>query len=545
MMTRGSLLGRRRRPRSGLPALCLGLGCAPLVQPLGWNEVSHYAQVLAFSTGTAIIDPYAAGTGDKAVFHGHFYSDKAPGLSLLTLPVQLVVRAIGIDARTNATHVVHLLAIVGCLIPGALLLYMLSTFVERFEPGLGVPVALMLGLGSLLLPFSTVYFSHVLAASLGFGAYYLLWLERDRGAKAAFLLPAAGVLAGLAVTTEYPSAILALGLGVYAIRRRPILARGSMYAAGLLIGVAPLLAYDWWAFGSPTHISYSSVGLNQAGFFGLVGFHPGVALDLLFGDRGLIRLAPVLAVAAVGIVCLHRDGRRSEARAAGGIALAYLAYNACYYLPFGGESPGPRFLIPLIPFLALPLAAALRRLPVLTLALGVVSAAIMVTLTLTGPELPVLDGPGVWWHRLVRGEFTGSRPAVVWFAASVLIGVVLAIRGSTRGRISRSQLAVGAAGVAGWLLVARAGPGLLAGDLLSGDVALCLVVGTAAAIVFLMPRADARVLLSGLMLAAFALPAITEHHRRALLLGAAAFSLVTAAGLRRRKEYWAAPPSAV
>ena len=44
----------------------------------------------------------------------------------------------------------------------------------------------------------------------------------------------------------------------------------------LLVGVAPLLAYNWWAFESPTHISYSSVAVNQTGFFGLVVFEPRV-----------------------------------------------------------------------------------------------------------------------------------------------------------------------------------------------------------------------------------------------------------------------------
>ena len=45
------------------------------------------------------------------------------------------------------------------------------------------------------------------------------------------------------------------------------------------------------------------------------------------------------------------------------VAAAYFIYNAGYWLPFGGGTPGPRFLIPALPFLALGLAFAYRRLP--------------------------------------------------------------------------------------------------------------------------------------------------------------------------------------
>ena len=45
-----------------------------------------------------------------------------------------------------------------------------------------------------------------------------------------------------------------------------------------------------------------------------------------------------------------------------GIAAVYFVYNSGYWLPFGGGTPGPRFLIPALPFVALGLATAYRRL---------------------------------------------------------------------------------------------------------------------------------------------------------------------------------------
>jgi hypothetical protein len=511
------------------------LACAALVQPLGWNDTSHYAQTRAFDAGTPIIDAYAESTGDRGVFRGHFYSDKAPGLSLLGVPFYRLARATGVTAGTDDRHVIHLLVVFTCLVPGALLLWLLATFAEGHEPGRGTAAAMMLGLGSLLLPFSTLYFSHVLAAGLGFAAYHLLWRER-RGEDRALLLFGAGVLAGLAVTTEYPLAILALILGVYALARPDPLPRALRYGAGLLVGVAPLLLYNWWAFGSPAHVSYSDVALNQAGFFGLVGFHPRVLLELLFGDRGLVTLTPIVAVGVAGLVFLYREGRRAEALMAGGVGLAYLVFNASYYLSFGGWTPGPRFLIVALPFLALPLAVSLRRLPALTVVLALVSAAVMIAATLTLPELPDFFRTTVWWERLRQGEFAnpGADAAVAWFAVFVAASVVLTAR-LTRVRITRAQLELAAAGLAAWVVLARAGPNLLAGHLVTGEVALVVLVAGVAATGSLWARRDILVLLAGALLAAFALHAVNRHYGWALIIGVASLGLTATAHLRRRR----------
>jgi len=65
------------------------------------------------------------------------------------------------------------------------------------------------------------------------------------------------------------------------------------------------------------------------------------------------------------------------------ISFAYLLLEFGYFLPYGGVSPGPRFLIPALPFLALGLPDALRRFPKATRALGLwsVVASTLVRLT--------------------------------------------------------------------------------------------------------------------------------------------------------------------
>jgi len=57
---------------------------------------------------------------------------------------------------------------------------------------------------------------------------------------------------------------------------------------------------------------------------------------------------------------------------------AFMLIDADHYDPLGGLSPGPRFVIPALPFLAYGLAWALARWPLVTLAATAVSGAVMI-----------------------------------------------------------------------------------------------------------------------------------------------------------------------
>ena len=428
--------------------ICLAVAIAAVEQQqLGWNELSHFSQVRALDRGTPIIDRYQRETGDKAYYHGHYLSDKAPGLGLVTLPVYHVARVTGAlqTGGRGARATVHLLVLFGCVLPCTIIMLLALWLVERRDPGNGAVVAILLGISTLLLPFATLFFSHVLAACLGFAAFCLLWRERERGGGLG-LIVAAGGLAGFAVTTEYPTAVLVGLLGLYVAWRpspvKPVLA----YAGGVLIGVLPLLLYDWWAFGGPTHLSYSYVAANSSGVLGLGAPSLRNAVKLLVADRGLLLVTPVAAAGLAGIAILWHERRRSDALMPAAVVAAYFGYNACYYLPFGGGVPGPRFLITILPFLAVPLAASYRKAPITTLALGAVSAALMVVATLTGPILDTAKSTHTWWVRLSLGHFRTPVATVVVFGIFAVLAIIVAARATKRPRITRMDLELAAAG---------------------------------------------------------------------------------------------------
>ena len=309
----------------------------------GAERVAHSARVRAESNGGV---PWAARTLPVASYG--YSRDRA-----------VAARA----AIADTAPLTWVLGLFGVLLPAVALLVIVARLTDRVAPGTGTAAALTLGAATLILPFSTLYFSHVLSALLSFAAFALVWNERE-GPPRLGRLAVAGLLAGLAIVCEYPLAITAIIVGLYAISRRGggLIGRGAAYGAGLAAGVAPLIAYQWWAFGSPLHTSYVGavattgnsghdvLGLNDDGVFGITLPRVGDALLLLFSGRGLLTLAPVLVMAIVGVVMIHRCGRRAEARVIAAVAPAYLVYNAGYWLPMGGGSPGPRFLIPVLPF---------------------------------------------------------------------------------------------------------------------------------------------------------------------------------------------------
>jgi hypothetical protein len=529
----------------------LALAMGSVIQAAGWAQTSNFALVRALSHGSAKIDPYSWETRDSSYYQGHFYSVKAPGMAFLVLPFYAGLKAVGaesfskqmaLNARESGalrwyragvpsgqyagnlalaretrsriefyTPLVWMLGLLVVVIPALILMLIVRSLGDVLAPGFGALAAVATGAGTLILPFSTLFFSHVLAATLVLGAFAVLWRERERETNLKSLL-AAGLLCGFAVTTEYPLALAGVVLGVYAISRQgfreraAVLRRGAIYSAGAVLGVVPLLAYNVLAFGSVSHFSYADavalqgesghdkLGLNSGGFFGIDVPSLHNAFDLLFSVKGLFVAAPVLLLAFVGLVLMKRDGRRAEAYVIGSIFALYLLYNSGYWLPFGGGSPGPRFLIPVIPFLGIALAPAFRRLPATALALLVPSVLVMATATVTLPMIGNGD-VGLWVHLVGEHNYeqtivsvlgadnnlAGLLPFLICLTGSLL----LAIYAATPLRV-RKDAVVGAASVLVWALAAAIAPHAPAAVTVGEEHSFAPLIWTAIALAFVL-----------------------------------------------------------
>jgi hypothetical protein len=474
---RGRLQGRRF---ALLAILLVGVAYATMIQSFSWNQTSHYDLIRSLNVERTYIDPYQSNTGDKVLYKGHWYSARAPGLALFAMPFYDVLKGLDAEKAARSSEAQHgedemvwMIGLWGNVLPGLLLLLLVWRVADRFEPGYGAVSAVALGLGTMVLPLSTLLFSHVFTAFLGFAAFALMLRERD-GPPTPSLLALAGLAIGYAVGSEYPLFFVGAVLGLYLLSRRDtwsvrgVLTRAGAYVGGGIVGIVPLLLYNHYAFHSWTHLAYSDVPRQQKGFFGIDLPSLKVLATLLFDSRGLLTISPVLIMGAIGAVLLYRRGKRAEALTIGGICLCYVGYNSGYYLPFGGGFMGPRFLTTMLPFLAVPLGIAFKRFPGPTIALAAVSVATTVIATITHPLIGYENEAVVWARYLSKGFFqptiassfgAGRGWGGIWpFLLAAALGVALAGFATARVRLTLRSLAAGALALLLWGLFAALAP---------------------------------------------------------------------------------------
>jgi len=406
------------RRRVSLPLFALVFGTyAYFYQAGGWNQNSRFDLTRAVvEQGTLAIDAFQENTGDKAWRDGHWYTDKAPGLSLLAVPAYALVHAVRAGAVAAGAYLGTVFAVALPSALAALQLYALGRVLGLSAPW-SAALTLAYALGTLALPYSTIFYGHQLSAALGLSAFALVWRCR------APML--AGLLLGLAVAVDYTSVVLVIGVMAYAVAK--LGARGVLWliAGGVPIALA-LGAYHAAAFGHPLALPYEFVlqeHRRMGWFMGIAAPDPRVMGALLVGRyRGLFFGSPWLVAGIPGLVVLARRRFRAEAITCGGIVLAYLLLNAGLVDWHGGWAMGPRYLIPAIPFLAVgamglvlawPAGTPARR---LLASVGGAAAAVSFALMLMGtavrPDVPLTIArpftqfviPSFWHGRVARSN---------------------------------------------------------------------------------------------------------------------------------------------
>ena len=190
--------------------------------------------------GTFAIDPVMhewGDVGDRAAAGGQRYSSKAPGTSLLGVPVHFVHDRLA-RALTGASPSLRAstwaLRVFTVVLPMALFLLL---FGRRVESESGSPLArdlltLGVGLGTLLYPYGLTFVGHAQSAALLFigflaltpGNAYATAHDPETGRAPSRALPkarltVAGLLVGLSVVFEYQTLLAAAVVGLYAVWR--------------------------------------------------------------------------------------------------------------------------------------------------------------------------------------------------------------------------------------------------------------------------------------------------------------------------------------
>jgi hypothetical protein len=401
--------------------------------PFNPQHVTRIALALSLSEGRVDIDQLAPYTIDKSYFEGHYYADKPPGVSILSVPVVMATRAVleATGASSDPTGAAALetyiraAAIIVISLPAALAVLLVYLMALRFGASAGAATfaACALAVGTPYFGWSSTFFAHALSGAILVGAMALSVLNRASG----WVAPAAGLLLGFLLVVDITAAPAGALVGLFILLRSEHRVRTFVgLAIGGLIGLAPLLIYNQLAFASPFRMGYSQVqgfaGMQQ-GFFGIGLPQPMVLGELLFGHfRGLLPLAPVLLLVPIGLVSMFRYlPTRSVAIVITGVVLSFLLINAGYYYWDGGSSTGPRHLVAALPLASLALAFAWPPgwpAKLVALLLLVVSLLISLVVASVDPMSPPwFEQPFLGY--LLPGFFQGG-----WWAATLATGVV-------------------------------------------------------------------------------------------------------------------------
>jgi hypothetical protein len=424
------------------------------------NPYARYATLEAIAEDHSLaIDEYQSATCDWARRPGgHYYSNKAPGPTLLAVPFHLPVDAMVVahakdrkerDARRKEARdaVLSYLAIALQALPFALVVLLAAEALAKrgvSRPAIELAALAMLfgNTASLLM---NMFFGHGMAALFTL-AVALAMLERR--------LFWAGMFFGLDVLTDYGSALFLPVLGLMIGFSGPpgFRARLRQLARFALGGLAPLLvfaAYHSYCFGGPFTLPnkyQNPVFVEHGGrsLWGVIDFVPSwpVAKALLFGSgRGMWLTQPwvlvLIAVFALLVWTRRPWGDRLSAIrgvvpfALGGFAVLFFM-NASFGGWHGGVCPGPRYLSAIFPVFGFALGLAYDKLPRALrglLWLTVLPSLVLFVLIWAGD-------PGIWpqheiWVRckevLYKFGLVSTYLRLTWIVFAFLVATVVAV----------------------------------------------------------------------------------------------------------------------
>ncbi len=410
--------------------------------PGGWNENSRFDLIYSMTGGTLWIDSYHENTQDKSYFEDHYYSDKAPGSSFLGAVPYVIFYPLLQDTGT-AEYLIRFFVV---SLPSAflcLLLYRISGEFTKKEKH-RLLITIVYGLGTLALPYSIMFYGHQIASVLVFSSFYLIFKNQKRLTHEHLFF--AGLMMGMATIIEFSVAIISFLMFFYVLKTLDSREHVSFFIIGVIPPLILLFTYNFMCFGSPLVSGYShlvfqdSVQFQSQGFLGISLPDPLACFNILFSPyRGLFFFSPFLLLCIPGFYHFYRNHRlRKEFWLFFLSVVGFIAWNSAYSVWWGGWAPGPRHLVPVIPFMMVTIMLYSREFDVwrerAALALGGLSVLMISAVTVTDPNLPEKTFHPLFQHtlpRVVTGELGINFGSLLglpgWFSLIPLIAILAVI----------------------------------------------------------------------------------------------------------------------
>ncbi len=293
---------------------------------------------------------------------GRYYSMTGLGQSLVCIPLYILGR--WLPSQLEGQYLSKLfMSALNPLAVAATCALLLS-----FGRALGFPTltALWLGLAygfsSMAWVYTKNFYNQAPTTFLILAAVYAARRFRGegRGEGVRCWLWLAGGCLGLAILFRQTSVLVALPLGLYLL---PFGRRGRGFgraladylslAAPIVCALLVVAVYNAARFGSPLETGYGEVAWDTPLALGVYGL-------LFSAGKGLFLYNPILLLGLGGLLVFYRK-HRAETILFLALFVVYLFFHAPFHYWSGGWNWGPRFLLPVAPFLILPGGALLAE----------------------------------------------------------------------------------------------------------------------------------------------------------------------------------------
>ncbi len=303
--------------------------------------------------------------GDVFRYEGKLYPAKQPGQFALSALAYALVKATGLSYESDYRLTAALVTFFSASLMSAIALIVIYTGLKNqfnchWKPALLAVISL--GVGSQWLPYSGIAHHDIMASCCLVIALFVGKLGAPLGTAfpSRWRLMLAAFLLGLSFFISMLPTFVAGTLGLVYLLRWKL--RGLPFlAAGFLLGITPLLLYNYASFGNP--LLQANVAGNYNDTFLILNIKNFLHhFNAYFGFFGMSQwlYAPLLMLGAMCIWQLPRQYVFLKCCAGFGFGLHVLYITNIETL--GTCSYGPRYLIPILPFASIGLALYLNSL---------------------------------------------------------------------------------------------------------------------------------------------------------------------------------------
>jgi hypothetical protein len=343
-----------------------------------YSGIFHSSDAMFILAATESMVKRAEFTTDQLWWHQDAIETVAPdgepyskyGISASVMAAPLYILALNWP-HLGMVQAVMLTNLLVTAINGLLVFKLVSSL--GYRTGVALSSSLFFALGTSAMVYAHYYFTEPLSAVALTGSMFGLYLYRGQGQKRYAWL--AGVAMSLAVSTKMINALFLVPLLFYAIDgawlqiglSRPGQTAESQFSVWkvtkallpiglpLVLTFAMLGAYNALRYGSPFISGYPSwERFDHPMLVGLWGL-------LFSSEKGLFVYNPILIASLFSFPLFWRR-HRPEALTILGVTMLHVVVYSHWHDWRGGVAWGPRFLVPLLPLLVLPLAPLLAEL---------------------------------------------------------------------------------------------------------------------------------------------------------------------------------------